>query len=74
MSTLEARMPPGRGVGAERSMRPLEADAANSGTGVADGDDIDGCRPRTLNMCPQVVHLTVTPPGLSLLSSSSYSV
>ena len=31
-------------------------------------------RLRILNMCPQFVHLTVTPPGLSLASSSSYSV
>src|SRR6185312_16248756 len=33
-----------------------------------------GVRFRILNMCPQLVHLTVTPPGLSRLSSSSYSV
>ena len=31
-------------------------------------------RRRILNMWPQLVHLTVTPPGLSRLSSSSYSV
>ena len=31
-------------------------------------------RRRILNMCPQFVHLTVTPVGLSLASSSSYSV
>ena len=31
-------------------------------------------RLRILNMWPQLVHLTVTPPGLSRLSSSSYSV
>ena len=29
---------------------------------------------RILNMCPQLVHLTVTPVGLSRDSSSSYSV
>src|SRR5205823_3033914 len=29
---------------------------------------------RILNMCPQLVHLTVTPPGFKRLSSSSYSV
>jgi hypothetical protein len=31
-------------------------------------------RLRILNMCPHVVHLTVTPPGFSRASSSSYSV
>src|SRR5690606_19287682 len=31
-------------------------------------------RLRILNMCPQFVHLTVTPPGFRRLSSSSYSV
>ncbi len=56
-------------------------EACGSGSGVIrlgdrDADASSGwtVRPRTLNMCPQVVHLTVTPPGLSLLSSSSYSV
>src|ERR1700689_3324417 len=33
-----------------------------------------GVRLRILNMCPQLVHLTVTPPGFKRLSSSSYSV
>ena len=53
-------------------MRPDGPSITGGGT---PGGPIDvGDRRRTLNMCPQVVHLTVTPPGLSLLSSSSYSV
>lgn len=44
---------------------------ALSGAGVGPAA---GAAPRTLNRCPQCVHLTVTPPGLSRLSSSSYSV
>ena len=74
ISTLEARDSPGSGVGVERSSRPLDDDAATFGTGVAEAERAPCGRPRTLNMWPHVVHLTVTPPGLSLLSSSSYSV
>src|SRR5262245_55049668 len=43
-----------------------------SGGGVA--PTLVGARFRILNMCPQLVHLTVTPPGLRRASSSSYSV
>src|SRR4029078_3182191 len=51
--------------------------AGTSGVGVGGGVGMPTfvlARLRILNMCPQFVHLTVTPPGLSRLSSSSYSV
>src|SRR5262245_30812773 len=45
-----------------------------SGCCCAGRPTLVGARLRILNMCPQLVHLTVTPPGFSRLSSSSYSV
>ena len=58
-------------------------DGGRGRSGGGDGGGAAGAAPapalvfarlRILNMCPQFVHLTVTPPGLSRLSSSSYSV
>ena len=57
------------------SSRPVSRARAGGASGRTAGSPTwVGVRLRILNMWPQFVHLTVTPPGLRRLSSSSYSV
>src|ERR1700759_921838 len=62
------------GLGLGVRGRPVSRGASRP---VTDGEAVPTlvvARLRILNMCPQLVHLTVTPPGFRRASSSSYSV